>query len=157
MYHPISSKIENYSAPDRWLQFMYSNLELFWVKRPHLCTAAEGQIVNRSTVFTPALLGSKLTSAQAAVAKSPSKQMLKNSFALDFSLGCEVRGGIHQEFLAALPKYSWTLPAHAHQPKLASPQAPQIATPPCSNPWLSSNNHGEDILWQTVGCRHRHH
>lgn len=95
MYHPISSKIENYSAPDGWLWFMYSNLELFQLQKACLCAVTEGQIANRTT-FTPALLGRKLTSVWAAGAKSPLKQSeeteiktLKNSFIPDFPLGCK--------------------------------------------------------------------
>lgn len=103
MYHPISSKMENYSAPTGRLWFMYSNLELFRVQKACLYTAAEGQIANRTGTFTLALLGSKLTSLWAAGANSPQsllkqrdrnsgeteKKTLKNSLTPDFSLACE--------------------------------------------------------------------
>lgn len=157
MYHPISSKIENYSAPDRWLQFMYSNLELFWVKKAPLVCSSRGADCKQNYSVYSSSLRKQINLSMSNSSQDPSKRMLKNSFAPDFSLGCDVCGGIHREFLAAVPKYSWTLPVGAHQHNEHLHEHHRQPPPPCSNLWFNSNNRGGDVLWQTVGLRHKHH
>lgn len=155
MYHPISSKMENYSAPTGRLWFMYSNLELFRVQKACLYTAAEGQIANRTGTFTLALLGSKLTSLWAAGANSPQtplkwrdrnsgeteEKTLKNSLTPDFSLGCEARDNKPQRKRCLLyvslrlsPRTARHRPDGAHQPDSHPPWASQTVIPSLEHP-----------------------
>ena len=126
--------MENYSAPTRWLWFMYSNLELFRVQKACLYTAAEDQIANRTTTFTLALFGSKLTSAWAAGPNGPqhpSKQSGETGRKTPKIL-------LHPRFFPWLWGLWWWKPVFQQSPCTAahhpSPTRSQAAVPSLEHP-----------------------